>query len=169
MNCTTSYWTDHSRERQLWCAVIDRAVQDVPLVEVAGEKTGKVLVAHEATQSCGVGAEVAAVDPVASMQAVGNERLGEVAARARSQVASAGGGRDVTKHRFLEPCTNDPSAFVASFSASGAAAPFIPLAMLQIIPFAFAMCPKIWPIVLTSLVGWNLYLSSGTCAAAFVR
>lgn len=28
MNCTTSYWTDHSRERQLWCAVIDRAVQD---------------------------------------------------------------------------------------------------------------------------------------------
>lgn len=28
MNCTTSYWTDHSRERQLWCAVIDRALQD---------------------------------------------------------------------------------------------------------------------------------------------
>jgi len=28
LNCTTSYWTDHSRERQLWCAVIDRAFQD---------------------------------------------------------------------------------------------------------------------------------------------
>lgn len=28
MNCTTNYWNDQSRERQLWCAVIDRAVQD---------------------------------------------------------------------------------------------------------------------------------------------
>lgn len=25
---TSSHWTDHSRERQLWCAVIDRALQD---------------------------------------------------------------------------------------------------------------------------------------------
>ena len=28
MNCTTDHWINHSRERQLWCAVIDRAVQD---------------------------------------------------------------------------------------------------------------------------------------------
>lgn len=28
LNGTSSYWTDHSRERQLWCAVIDRAFQD---------------------------------------------------------------------------------------------------------------------------------------------
>lgn len=28
MNATRNHWTDHSRERQLWCAVIDRALQD---------------------------------------------------------------------------------------------------------------------------------------------
>lgn len=28
MNCVTNYRVDHSRERQLWCAVIERAVED---------------------------------------------------------------------------------------------------------------------------------------------
>jgi hypothetical protein len=46
---------------------------------------------------------------------------------------------------------------------------FCPLAMPQIMKFASATCPKISPMERTCGVGLNAYMSSGTCAAAFVR
>ena len=74
---------------------------DTEAILASARKTGKVLVAHEATRSCGVGAEVAAL--IAERGLRGPRRAGAAAHRPRradpvQPAARAGGPAPARRH-----------------------------------------------------------------------
>ena len=73
---------------------------DTDAILASARKTGKVLVAHEATQSCGVGAEVAALVAAEAFEDLDApvRRLPLPTSRSRSAPAGAGGSPAARRH-----------------------------------------------------------------------